>query len=53
MRSWITMFNGHMLPEEQRGAIVDAVEERLRPTHYRDRQWRADYRRLRITAVKR
>jgi trans-aconitate methyltransferase len=53
MRSWLTMFNGHLLPEEHRYEIVAEVEERLRPTHYRDQQWRADYRRLRITAIKR
>ena len=52
MRSWLMMFRGHLIPGDQRDQILREVETRLEPTHHRNQQWEADYRRLRITAVK-
>lgn len=52
MRAWITMFHSYMLPEAQREAILDQVEDLLRPALFRDGQWFADYRRLRLRAQK-
>lgn len=52
MRSWLLMFKSHLLPAGAREEILDQVEDRLKPVLYHDGQWTADYRRLRITAVK-
>lgn len=55
LRNWLAMFGSSML----RGLTADEtvyvtmeVERTLRATHYRDGQWFADYRRIRIVAVK-
>jgi trans-aconitate methyltransferase len=55
MVNWIEMFAGGFLSglsEEVRSRAILAVEERLRPTLYRDGHWSADYRRIRVVAVK-
>lgn len=55
LRNWLMMFGGalfRLLPAEQTEQIIQDIETRLRPTLYRDGQWVADYRRLRIVAVK-
>jgi trans-aconitate 2-methyltransferase len=55
MENWIRQFKWYYLevvPVEQRNqALAETIEE-LRPVLYKDGQWWADYRRLRITAVK-
>ncbi|MGC2661662.1 MAG: methyltransferase domain-containing protein [Bryobacteraceae bacterium] len=55
MANWIRQFKWYYfegLPLEQRKqALAETVEE-LRPALYRDGRWVADYRRLRIFAVK-
>jgi very-short-patch-repair endonuclease/trans-aconitate methyltransferase len=55
MRNWLTMFGGPIL----RGAPTDVIdrvtavaERTLRDTSYRDGQWFADYRRIRVVAIK-
>ena len=40
------------VPEAQRPTIIAAAEEGLRPVLYRAGEWFADYRRLRVVAVK-
>jgi trans-aconitate 2-methyltransferase len=53
LEDWIAMFRGSLLagmPEERREAFVRQVEEYAKPALWRDGQWFADYRRLRITA---
>jgi len=55
MRNWIEMFCAEYL--EKAGAagrdeFVRRVEEKLRPQLFRDGQWWADYRRLRLVAYK-
>lgn len=53
--NWFQMFaNGILshIPVEEHPAVIQAVETQLRPKLYRDHQWTADYRRLRIIARK-
>lgn len=55
LRNWIKMFGNHWLeqiPEAERDAFFEQVEETARPYLFHDGQWHADYRRLRIVAVK-
>ena len=55
LRNWLQMFaNGilaHVSAEAQM-QVIQTVEEKLKPTLYRDGQWTADYRRLRVVAKK-
>lgn len=55
MVNWIEMFAGGLLSglsPEVRSRAIDRVEELLRPALYRDGNWIADYRRIRVVAVK-
>ncbi len=55
LREWLEMFAGvwfEGIPPKARGALVAEVESRLRPGLFREGAWWADYRRLRITAIK-
>jgi trans-aconitate methyltransferase len=55
MRNWVTMFGSDyyaMLAPESRESFLRRIEELLRPELFRDGQWWADYRRLRLAAVK-
>jgi trans-aconitate methyltransferase len=55
MVNWIEMFAGGFwsgLSQEVRSHAIHQVEERLRPALYRDGNWIADYRRLRVVALK-
>jgi trans-aconitate methyltransferase len=55
MRNWIDMFGSQLfgnISEEARNNIVDKAIEYLRPTHFREDIWHADYVRLRGRAVK-
>jgi trans-aconitate 2-methyltransferase len=53
--TWIQLFAGEFwskLSDEVQLQVINAVEERLRPALYRDGNWIADYRRIRVVAVK-
>jgi trans-aconitate 2-methyltransferase len=53
MRDWIAMFGSSFLepiPVSQRDEFVRRVEDRIRAELYREGQWFADYRRLRVVA---
>lgn len=55
LREWIEMFGDSVLapvPEREHEAVLDGIEERLRPTLYdaETRTWTVDYRRLRFVA---
>ena len=53
---WLEMFAGTFLdqiPPEERGLVLQEVQERIKPRCYKGGRWYADYRRLRILAVKR
>ena len=55
MRNWLAMFAESMfvdLPVEAKEAALDEVEARLRATNFKDGVWYADYRRLRVVAVR-
>jgi trans-aconitate methyltransferase len=55
MRNWIIMFGADYLAragETRREEFLGRVEEILRPKLFRDGQWWADYRRLRLVAHK-
>ncbi|HLI08386.1 MAG TPA: class I SAM-dependent methyltransferase [Ktedonobacteraceae bacterium] len=55
LRNWITMFCQGMLstiPDDVRQQVIVRVEALLRPKLFRDGNWFADYRRLRIVANK-
>jgi trans-aconitate methyltransferase len=55
LRDWLKMFRGSTLaslPAERRDEFLLAVEDAARPELFRDGGWFADYRRLRITAVR-
>jgi trans-aconitate methyltransferase len=54
-RDWLTMFRGGLLdrvPEPARGAVLARAEEIARAGLFRDGRWVADYRRLRVAAVR-
>lgn len=55
LASWILMFAGRYLidlPEAQQGVVIEEVADWLRSSMYREGAWIADYRRLRMAAVK-
>ncbi|WP_046470071.1 class I SAM-dependent methyltransferase [Allosalinactinospora lopnorensis] len=53
LSTWIRMFAGHLLAEAaDTEAFLSELSRRLRPLLYRDGAWWADYRRLRVTAVR-
>ncbi|HEX4773681.1 MAG TPA: class I SAM-dependent methyltransferase [Bryobacteraceae bacterium] len=55
IENWIRQFEWFCFealePAQRTKALTEIVEE-LRPTLYRDRRWYADYRRLRVLAIK-
>jgi trans-aconitate 2-methyltransferase len=55
MANWLAMFGEPCLttvPEEDRPTIIAEAIERMRPQLWHEGRWTADYRRLRIVAVK-
>jgi len=55
IKDWLSMFGSSFfkdIPATEQEEILDEVQEILRPTHYRDHKWWADYKRLRIAATK-
>ncbi|MEY9212175.1 methyltransferase domain-containing protein [Thermobifida halotolerans] len=53
LADWVRMFAAHLLADVAApDAFLAEVAERLRPTLYRDGSWWADYRRLRVVAVR-
>lgn len=53
LADWIRMFGAHLLAGvDDPGGFLTALSTRLRPALYRDGAWWADYRRLRVAAVK-
>lgn len=55
MRNWVLTFADNIIngiAEQKRERVFEDVEERLRPTLFREGSWYADYRRIRIVAVK-
>ena len=55
MANWIRMFASRFLEGlsgDQQTQVIQAVEQRLKPMLYREGTWIADYRRLRVVAIK-
>ena len=55
LRNWLATFADNvleMIPEDRRAAVMAETENRLRAGAYRDGTWYADYRRIRVVAVK-
>ena len=55
LKNWIHMFAGQFFEKNDitnKQQILDAIENELRPVIYEDGQWIADYKRLRILAIK-
>ncbi|GAB4371833.1 MAG: class I SAM-dependent methyltransferase [Elainellaceae cyanobacterium] len=53
--NWLQMFAGSFLaviPETERSALISAIETQLRPILYQEGKWIADYRRIRVVAIK-
>lgn len=53
LRDWLMVFTDHFMKQvsaDRRAAIIQAVEDELRPELFHDGIWHADYRRLRIAA---
>ncbi|HZM85220.1 MAG TPA: methyltransferase domain-containing protein [Blastocatellia bacterium] len=55
LRNWLLTFADNViesLPEGKREPVIAQVEDALRPALFRDGTWFADYRRIRIVAVR-
>jgi trans-aconitate 2-methyltransferase len=55
LRNWLLTFTDNViesLPEHKRDGVIAQVERELKPALFRDSSWFADYRRIRITAIK-
>ncbi len=55
LANWIKMFASTFfvgMSAEQQAQVIQHVEENLRPTLYQEGNWTADYRRIRIVAIK-
>ena len=55
IKDWIEMFGTHFfkgIDTKDKAAILTEVQDKVRSTCFKDGQWHADYRRIRIMAVK-
>jgi len=55
MKDWFIMFGDRLfvdVPPEEKDEILNETQEKLRATHFIDGIWNADYKRIRIVAVK-
>ncbi len=55
LRNWLKMFASSFfneIPVEEQTEIYTEIENRLRPQLYHNKTWMADYKRLRVRAVK-
>ncbi len=55
IKDWIKMFGSAFLKgidDTVVNEILDEVQETLKPTHFRNGKWYADYKRLRVMAIK-
>jgi len=55
IRDWVQMFCGALLEgvgEEAKEKILENTQETLRLTQFRNQKWYADYKRLRVVAIK-
>jgi trans-aconitate 2-methyltransferase len=55
IKDWVHMFGGAFLEgvdAAAKDAILEEVQETLRSTQFRQQKWYADYKRLRVVAIK-
>jgi len=54
MQNWLKMFGSFLsaFPTDVQNRILANIENQLRPTLYKDGTWFADYRRIRVVAIK-
>ena len=55
IKDWVHMFCGAFFEGVEaatKDVILDEVQETLRHTHFRNQKWYADYKRLRVVAIK-
>ena len=55
MKNFLEMFANNVLdgfPPEKRGEVIEKAENEMRPSLYRDGRWIADYKRIRVVAIK-
>ncbi|QLG49030.1 class I SAM-dependent methyltransferase [Natrinema halophilum] len=55
LADWLGMFGDSLLapiPDDEQPAVISGVEDRLREDHFEDGTWTAEYRRLRVVAVR-
>lgn len=55
LKNWIAMFGNQLfngIPEKAKNEIVTKVESNLKETLYKDGNWIADYKRIRVIGVK-
>ena len=55
IKDWLRMFGNSIfkgIPETDIDLILDEIQSTLKPTHFRNRTWIADYKRLRIEAIR-
>jgi trans-aconitate 2-methyltransferase len=55
IKDWVHMFCGAFfegVDAAAKSAILEEVQEILRPTQFRQQKWYADYKRLRVVAIK-
>ena len=55
LKNWIEMFGSHLLEslnEDQKDAIITKVENHLKPILYKEGNWIADYKRIRVIGIR-
>jgi trans-aconitate methyltransferase len=55
IKDWLRMFGEALfkdIPGSDIETLLDEIQETLKPTHYKNHAWFADYKRLRIVAIK-
>ena len=55
LKNWIEMFGSHLLEslnEDKKDAIITKVENNLKPILYKEGNWIADYKRIRVIGIR-
>jgi trans-aconitate 2-methyltransferase len=55
IKDWLRMFGKALfkdIPDSDIETLLEEIQETLKPTHYKNNAWFADYKRLRIAAIK-